>query len=76
MAGMQMYARQGPNPEESGEPDTEIVLRTREDDLQELFAAITYLHSGAKGSETQLRMAVGEAIPVLQRLMRELKRRP
>jgi hypothetical protein len=73
---MQMYARQGSNPEESGEPDADVELRTYEDDLQDLFAAITYLHSGLKGSETQLRMAVGEALPMLHRLLRELNSRP
>ena len=73
---MQMYAEEGSDPWEPLGADREVELRSREDDLQDLFAAITYLQSGAKGSETQVRIAVGEAIPVLQRLLRDLKRRP
>jgi hypothetical protein len=72
---METYSQEGPNPK-AAEPGPEIELRTHEDDLQDLFAAITYLQSGGKGSETQLRMAVGEAVPLLQRLLRTLNSRP
>jgi hypothetical protein len=48
---------------------------SHEDLLQRLAAASMFLHAGLKGTEGELRVATGEALEVLRRLMRDQRAR-